>query len=316
MRRFAALLFAASFLALTGCSGGSGQLAEGERLRVVATTAILADFAKQVAGPDADVSVIIPAGVDVHSFEPSPSVARDIASAHVIVLNGYHLEESVLNVVAENKARGATVVIAAKGLKARVGGEHDEDEHGHEDEPPKGLDALATAEGDPHLWLSVAGARKYVENIRDGLAAADKAHADGYRERASKYLDVLTALEAEIKGTVGKIPQDRRKIVTFHDAYGYFADAYGFTLTAAILPSGANQQVSAQKVAEVVEAVRKSGVKAIYRETEFDSTVVEAIAKETGTRVLTLYSIYAGPVTDYPGMMRANAQALVDGLSG
>lgn len=313
MRRIAALLFAASFLALAGCSGSSGKLAEGERLRVVATTAILGDFARQVAGPDADVSVIIPAGVDVHSFEPSPSVARDIASAHVIVLNGYHLEESVLNVVAENKARGATVVIAAKGLKARAGGEHGHDE---DEKPVKGLDKLATAEGDPHLWLSVTGARKYVENIRDSLAAADTAHAAGYRERASKYLESLTALEAEIKETVGKIPQDRRKIVTFHDAYGYFADAYGFTLTAAVLPSGANQQVSAQKVAEVVDAVRKSGVKAIYRETEFDSTVVESIAKETGTRVLTLYSIYAGPVTDYAGMMRANAKALVDGLAG
>ncbi|MDA0301375.1 MAG: zinc ABC transporter substrate-binding protein [Chloroflexi bacterium] len=315
MRRLAVLTFlASSVLVLAGCSGSSGELAEGERLRVVATTAILGDFARQVAGPDADVSVVIPAGVDVHSFEPSPSVARDIAGAHVVILNGYHLEESVLNIVAENKARGATVVIAAKGLEARAGGHEDEDEH--DEKPLKGLDKLATAEGDPHLWLSVAGARKYVENIRDGLASADKAHAAGYGERASKYLESLTALEAEIRETVAKVPQDRRQIVAFHDAYGYFGDAYGFTLTAAVLPGGANQQVSAQKIAEVVAAVRKAGVKTIYRETEFDPAVVEAIAKETGTRVLTLYSIYAGPVTDYAGMMRANAKALVDGLAG
>ena len=314
MRRIAVLVFlAGSVLALAGCSGSSGKLAEGERLRVVATTAILADFAKQVAGPDADVSVIIPAGVDVHSFEAPPSVAKDIASAHLVLVNGYHLEESVLKVVAQNKARGATVVVAAKGLKARAAVEEHEDEH---EEPVKGLDALATAEGDPHLWLSVPGARKYVENIRDGLVATDKAHADAYRDRATKYLATLSALDAEIKSTVAKIPESKRQIVVFHDAYGYFAEAYGFKLTASVLPAGANQQVSAQKVAQVVDAVKASGAKAIYRETEFDSTVVQTIAKETGARVLTLYSIYAGPVTDYPGMMRANAAALVEGLAG
>ena len=176
-------------------------------------------------------------------------------------------------------------------------------------------DLLATAEGDPHLWLAVEGARKYVENIRDGLVAADPAHAPGYRERAAAYLDTLASLDAEVKASVAKIPAERRQIVVFHDAYGYFAAAYGFKLTASVLPGGANQQVSAKKVAEVVDAVRQSGVKAVYREPEFDAAVLDTIGKETGARVLTLYSIYAGPVNDYPALMRANAAALVDGLA-
>ena len=301
------LLFLALLLSACGEPAASNR-----RLQVVATTAILADFARQVAGSDADVSAIIPPGVDLHSFEPAPAVARSVARANVIIVNGYHLEESLLPVVAQNKPKRATVIVAGTGLKARASVEAPDE---HDGKPVKGLDPLATAEGDPHLWLSVAGARKYVENIRDGLVAADAAHAEGYRERATKYLDTLAALDAEIKTTVAKIPAERRQLVVFHDAYGYFAEAYGLTLTASVLPGGANQQVSAQKVAALVEVVKRTGVKAIYREPEFDTTVLDAIGRETGARVLTLYSIYAGPVTDYPSMMRANAAALVDGLS-
>ena len=299
---------AGALVILAACGGGGTG---NGRMHVVATTTILADFARQVAGPDADVSALIPPGVDVHSFEPAPSVAKDIARANVIVVNGYHLEEGLLSVVAENRSKQATVVVAAKGLQARAAVE----EHEDEPEPPEDLDPLATAEGDPHLWLSVAGAQRYVENIRDGLAAADPSHADGYRARAAAYLESLRALDAEIRATVAQVPADRRQLVVFHDAYGYFAEAYGFTLTASVLPTSANQQVSAQKIAAVIDLVKRGGVKAVYREPEFDAQVLDAVARETGARVLTLYSIYAGPVTDYPSMMRANAAALVDGLA-
>lgn len=309
MRLLLALAAATSLLLAACDTGGS---AAGGRLQVVATTAILGDFARQVAGPDADVSVIIPAGSDVHSFEPPPSVARSVAGAGLIVVNGYHLEESVLKVVAANKKSRAKVVVAAAGLTPRAPVE-EHDEHGHEAEV-KGLDPLATAEGDPHLWLSVAGARKYVENIREGMAKADPAHAEGYRQRAAAYLQSLDALDAEVRATMSKIPESRRQIVAFHDAYGYFAEAYGFKLTASVLPGGANQQVSAQKVAEVVAAVKRAGVPTVYREPGFDSSVLDAIARETGTRVMMLYGIYAEPVNDYPTMMRANAAALVEGL--
>jgi len=312
MRILIALL-AASTLLLAGCSGDGGT-ANG-RLQVVATTAILGDFARQVAGPDADVSVIIPAGVDVHSFDPPPSAARSVAGAGVIVVNGYHLEESVLSIVASNKKSRATVVVAAAGLTPREPVEEHADEHGHEEEI-KGLDPLATAEGDPHLWLSVPGARKYVENIRDGLAKADPEHAAGYQQRAAAYLETLTALDAELRTTLAKVPAARRQIVTFHDSFGYFAEAYDFKLTASVLPGGANQQVSAQKVAEVVAAVKASGVPTIFREPGFDPAVLDSIARETGTRVGTLQAIYTDSVNDYPAMMRANAQALVEGLAG
>ncbi|MGE3856863.1 MAG: metal ABC transporter substrate-binding protein [Dehalococcoidia bacterium] len=312
MRSLLALL-AASTLLLVGCSGGGG---DSGRLQVVTTTAVLGDFARQVAGPDADVTVIIPAGVDIHSFDPPPSAARSVAQARLLVVNGYHLEESVLKVVAANRKSGSTVVVAAAGLTARAPVEEHADEHAHEEDEVKGLDPLATAEGDPHLWLSVPGARRYVENIRDGLAKADPEHAQAYHQRAAAYLETLTALDAELRATLEKVPPARRQIVAFHDAFGYFAEAYGFKLTASVLPGGANQQVSAQRVAEVVATVKQAGVPTIYREPGFDSAVLDAIARETGTRVMTLQAIYTETVKDYPAMMRANAQALVDGLAG
>lgn len=311
MHRLLALVVLMAVIPAFLLAGCAERGASGGRLQVVATTEILGDFARQVAGPDADVSVLIPLGVDLHSFEPVPAVARSIARADVIVVNGYHLEESLLGIVARNRARNATVVVAAKGLTARAaveeGGAHDA-------KPVKALDALATAEGDPHLWLAVAGATRYVENIRDALIAADGSHADGYRARAAGYIQTLAALDAEIRATIARIPQARRQLVVFHDAYGYFAEAYGLTLAASVLPAGANRQVSAQQVAAVIAVVKRTGVTAIYREPEFDATVLQAIGRETGARVLTLYSIYAGPVADYPSLMRANTAALVEGL--
>ncbi len=308
MRRLPVLLAVVIGLLVSACAP---QEAPDGRVQVVTTTAILGDFARQVSGPDADVTVIIPPGVDIHSFEPTPAVARAVATADLIVLNGYHLEEGVLGIVAQNRRADGAVVIAARGLAPRGAVE----EHAGDGPEPEGLGVLATAAGDPHLWLSVAGARRYVENIRDGLVAADPAHTDGYRERAARYIDTLAALDIEVRQAVEQIPPERRRLVVFHDAYGYFADAYGFELTASLLPGGANQQVSAQKVVEVMDAVRSAGVTAIYREPEFDAAVLAAIGRATGVRILTLHSIYAGAVTDYPSLMRANASALVEGLA-
>ena len=126
----------------------------------------------------------------------------------------------------------------------------------------------------------------------------------------------MRTLDAEVRATFEKIPPERRRLVVFHDAYGYFAQAYGFALTASVLPASPNQQPSAQHVATVIDLVRRAGVPAVYREPQFSAQVLDAIARETGARVLTLYSTYAEQVRDYPAVMRANAAALVEGLGG
>ncbi len=300
--------------ALTACGGDDD--AGDNRLRVVASTGILADLARAVAGDDAAVSALIPAGVDPHAYEPSPDVARRVARADVLLLNGYGLEGRMLDLIVEHRADTAVVVVAAAGLEPRAGDAHaDDGDHATAAEQQRGVDAAAFAEGDPHFWLAVPNARHYVERIRDALTAADPPRAAGYRERAAAYLEQLTAVDAELRVVVAAIPEQRRKLVVFHDAFGYFADAYGLQLVAAALPGGANQQPSAGAVAALVRTVRREGVPVVYTEPQFSSPVLEAVAREAGVRVRTLYSdTFAGAVDSYVALMRANARALAEGL--
>ncbi len=305
-------------LALVGALGTlvAGCASEATRapgpLRVVTTTAILGEFTRGVAGPDASVVSLIPAGSDPHSFEPPSQVARDIAAADVIVVNGYHLEGNLLEVVAENRRSSAAVVVASTGLPALSGAHED----GDEERPPEGLPAPAVDEGDPHMWLDPELAARYVENIAAALASADGAHADAYRERARIQAERLRALQRELATTLAPIPPEHRRIVVFHDAFAYFARSFGFEVAAGVLPGDGGREPSARDVAELVSLVRREGVPAVYKEPQFPSGVLDAVARETNVRVLELYSdAFGGAVGTYEEMMRANARALVQGLA-
>ncbi|MEZ4503429.1 MAG: metal ABC transporter substrate-binding protein [Dehalococcoidia bacterium] len=339
------LLVVGAFLvsALVSACGDStdgGDDDGGERLSVVASTALIAEFAREVGGDAIDVQALIPAGVDVHSFEPSTRVAAEVASADLVLVNGYNLEEGLLAIVVENVGDGVPVVAVSAGLEPRApveGHEHEHEGEQHEDEDPEGeeheddhhegeehddevmseaVDALTFAEGDPHFWLSVPNVISYVEHIRDALVATDEANADSFNERASAYIARLEAVDDEIRDQMAAIPEGAREIVVFHDAFGYFAAEYGFEIAGSLAPGNPNQQPSAQDVAEVVEIVEEHGVPAIYAEPQFSSPLIEAVASETDTRVLVLHSQPGPDAETYEAMMRANAQALVEGLGG
>lgn len=308
--------WAAAGLALLAVLGASCA-SEGGRpsgLRIVATTAILGEFTRAVAGPDAAIVTLIPSGSDPHSFEAPAQAARDIAEADLLVVNGYHLEGNLLEVVAENRRKQATVVVAAAGVPSLAGG-HEEGEPEPSSRVAAGLPDLASAEGDPHMWLDPDIAARYVENIGAGLATADPSHAAEYGERARAYADTLRALKRELTAVLEPIPQDRRRIVVFHDAFAYFARAFAFDLAAGILPGEGGREPSARNVADTVALIRQNGVPAIYKEPQFSSAVLDSIARETGARVLELYSdSFGGDVSSYEEMMRANGRALVLGL--
>jgi ABC-type Zn uptake system ZnuABC Zn-binding protein ZnuA len=288
------------------------------RPQVVASTGIIADLARRVAGDDAEVTALIPAGVDPHSFAATPEAARRVARADLLLLNGCRLEGAALELITENRAEQATVVVLAAGLTPRAGGEDDAGETAAgAGGSGSGIDPLAFATCDPHFWLAVTNARHYVERIRDALAAADPAHSLGYQSRADVYLDELAAVDAELRATVARIPQARRTLVVFHDAFGYLADAYGLRIVAAVLPAGGNQQPSAGAVAGIVRLVRGEGVPAVFSEPQFAAGVLDTVAREAGVRVLPLYSdAFAGDVDSYVALMRANARALAAGLGG
>jgi manganese/iron transport system substrate-binding protein len=307
---------AVSGVLLLAACGSDGSSAEGGGPRVAASTALIAEFASVVAGDDAEVTTLIPGGVDVHSFEPAPATVGAIAEADIVFVNGYNLEEGLLPIVIENVADGVAIVPVAAGLAPLEGGhEHEDgdDHEGEDDHVDTGGD-LIRATGDPHFWLDVSNAIHYVEQIRDHLVELDPSSADGYRARSAAYILELEALDAEVGETIGSIPVESRKLVVLHDAYQYLAHAYGLQIAAALLPVGAQQDSSASEVAALIKLIEQLGVPVIYREPQFSAAVLDSIAEETGVRVMVLYSTYAEGIDSYEALMRANAAALVEGL--
>lgn len=299
----------------------SERPAERDRLRVVTSLPLLAEFAARVGGDAVQVTSVVPLGVDEHSYQPPPSAARDVAQADIVFVNGYGLEQTLLALIVNNVRAGVPVVPAARTL-APLADDHDHEEDGHAADghgaevDTGALDPAVSAEGDPHFWLAVPNAIAYVETIRDAFVAADAANEAGYRERADALIAELRALDEEIRAALETVPEGRRKIVVFHNAFAYFADAYGFEVFESVAPANPNQQASAQEIAGIIRSLREAGVPALYAEPQFSAQALQAIASETGTRVLVLHSIPGGDVPTYAAMMRANAAALVDGLGG
>ncbi len=277
-----------------------------DKLKTVATFSILADFVRQVGGDRVDVQALVGPNGDGHVYQPTPSDAKTLSEAKVVFANGLGFEGWINRLV---KASGtkATMVVATKGVKARkAAGDHG---HGHS----HGDDA------DPHAWQSVANAKLYVTNIRDGLVAADPAGKAAYDANAAAYLAKLDALDAEMKSAVAAIPADRRKIITTHDAFGYFGAAYGVTF---IAPQGVSteSEVSAKDVARIITQIRKQKIPAVFLENVTDKRLLERIGAESGAKIGgTLYSDALtdekGPAPSYIEMMRHNVKQLASALT-
>ena len=272
-----------------------------EKLKVVATFSILADFVKNVGGERVAVSALVGPNGDAHVYQPTPGDAKTLGDARVVVTNGLGFEGWINRLV---KASGtkAPMVVATKGIKPRKAA----DDHGHGD-------------ADPHAWQSVANAKLYVTNIRDALVAADPAGKGIYEANAAAYMAKLDALDTEVKAAIDKIPADRRRIITTHDAFGYFAAAYGVTF---IAPQGVSTEaeVSAKDVARIITQIRKQKIPAVFLENVTDKRLLERIGAEGGARIGgTLYSDALtdekGAAPTYLDMMRHNVKQLAAALT-
>jgi zinc/manganese transport system substrate-binding protein len=293
MLRFAALLLSILFAA--------PAMAQ-EKMKVVATFSILADLVRNVGGDRVELATLVGPNADAHVYAPTPADAKTLASARLVVVNGLGFE-GWINRLVKASATKATVVVATKGIKARKA----EGGHGH-----------GHAESDPHAWQSVANAKAYVTNIRDALSAADPAGKARYEANAAAYLAKLDALEAEVKGEVAKIPTDRRKVITTHDAFGYFAAAYGIAFVA---PQGVSTEsdVAARDVAAIITQIRKQRIPAVFLENVSDPRLLQRISEESGARVGgTLYSDALtdpkGEAPSYIDMIRHNVKQLATAL--
>jgi ABC-type Zn uptake system ZnuABC Zn-binding protein ZnuA len=292
-----------AFLAITalgmfwGCDDNEPNGGDS-RVRVVATLEIFADMARNVGGDAVDVDALLPAGADPHTFEVAPTRVVDIVEADIVIMNGLGLEESIHDVI-ETNAEGEVIELAA-GLPILDG----EDAQG----------GASEHSGNPHLWLDARLAARYVESIRDAMVAVDPGRRATYESNATAYLEEIGQLDREIEDAVSSIPPERRKLVTLHDAFPYFASRYGLEIVAVAVPSP-GQEPSAKDIADLAAVLRSEDVPAVFAEPQFNSRVLDAAAGDAGVRVLDLLSdAYAGDVESYVELMRFNAGQLIEGL--
>jgi len=270
----------------------AGPAEAQDKLRVVATFSILADLAKSVGGDAVEVTSLVAPNGDAHAYAPSPADAKRLADAKLILVNGLGFEGWIERLVKASGSK-AQVTLATKGIKPRQ--MKDDDGHDHTD---------------PHAWQSVANAKIYVANIRDALVNVDPARKATYEANAASYLAGLDTLDQEIKTAIAAIPAARRKIITTHDAFGYFAAAYGLQM---IAPQGVSTEaeVSARDVAKIIRQIKAQKIPAVFLENVADPRLMQRIAEESGAKIGgKLYSDAlsdpSGPAPTYIDMMRSN----------
>jgi zinc/manganese transport system substrate-binding protein len=256
-----------------------------------------------------EVTTFVGPNGDAHVYSPTPADGRRLTEARIIFTNGLKFEGWIDRLIKSSGTK-AVKVEASKGVKT-LGGEESGHSHGHGHDHGHGVD--------PHAWQSIGNAKIYVANIRDALIAADADGKAAYEANAAGYLAKLDALDAEIKGTVAGIPAERRKIITSHDAFRYFEDAYGIDFVA---PQGVSTEAeaSAKDVARIIQQIKRTKIKAIFVENVSDARLMERIAQETGARIgERVYSDALsepnGPAGTYIDMMRHNIRAFSSALS-
>jgi zinc/manganese transport system substrate-binding protein len=273
-----------------------------EKLPVVASFSILGDFVREIGGERVAVTTLVGPDGDAHVYSPTPADAKTVAGAKLVVVNGLKFEGWLTRLVKSSGTK-ATVATATTGITPlKMADDHG---HGHGGE-------------DPHAWQSVANAKLYVGNVRDALIAADPAGKATYEANAAAYQTKLDALEAEIKAAVARIPADRRKAITSHDAFGYFVKAYGIAF---IAPQGVSTEAeaSAKDVARIIRQIKAEKVPAVFLENITNPRLAEQIARESGAKIGgRLYSDALsgadGPAGTYIAMMKHNISQIEKAL--
>ncbi|WP_445679282.1 metal ABC transporter substrate-binding protein [Radicibacter daui] len=272
-------------------------------LKVVATFSIIGDIVRQVGGEEVSVTSLVAPGGDAHTFEPTPADARALKEADLVVTNGLGLEGWLDRLVAASGTR-ARIAVLSEGVHSAT---MVEDEGGKSE--------VIT---DPHAWQNLANGHLYAANVATALAAVDPAHADGYHHNAVQYEAKIDALDGWVRGEIAKVPADKRRIITSHDAFGYFGRAYGVTFMAPVGIS-TESEPSAADVAALVRQVKEQGTRALFIENMTDPRLVRQIAEESGAALGgELYSDSLsdpdGPAPDYLTMFRHNVPAMVAGM--
>jgi len=286
-------------------------------IKAVASFSILGDMVQRVGGDRVAVDVLVGPGGDAHVFQPKPSQAKLIGQAQIVFSNGLGFEGWMSRLLNTASYKGGHVVVS-EGIKPlQAPDDHGHKGHQHAKKHKHGHDH---GEIDPHAWQSVPNAIAFVGNIAKGLCAADAAGCDSYQRNAAAYSAELKALDTDIRALWAVIPAAQRKVITSHDAFGYYAREYGVTFLA---PQGVSteSEASAKGVAQLVRQIKKENIKALFVENISDPRLIAQIGRETGVKPAgELFSDALtdskGPAATYLAMMRANTIALTQAVKG
>lgn len=305
---------------------GLVSTASAAELKVVASFSIIADLARNVGGDKVEIATLVPVDGDGHTYEPTPKDAATLEGASVVLVNGLEFEGFMSRLI-ETSGTKAVVIEVSKGVSA-LKPEEEGHGHAHGDETHKEASHAAEesheghhhGEFDPHAWQSVTNAMIYVKNITEALCAADKDDCPVFTANADAYLAKLQALDKQVRDEIAAIPEDKRTIITSHDAFGYFEREYGLKFLA---PEGISTEAeaSAADVAKLIDQVREDKASAIFVENISNPRLVEQIARETGVNVGgTLYSDALsgpdGPAATYIDMFEHNIKTLKSAVQG
>jgi zinc/manganese transport system substrate-binding protein len=241
--------------------------AHADKIKAIATISIIGDVLKNVARDSVNLIVLVGANGDAHEYEPIPADSVNIAKADIIFENGLHLEHWLDKLYTASGSKAKRIVVS-QGVTPRI----------FENNPQ---------ETDPHAWQDVTNVIIYTQNVRDALIAIDPANKDKYFANAKDYIEKLQSLDSWVKAELALIPVEKRKLVTNHDALGYFANRYGFKIIGAVIPSATTEaaDLSAQQTIQLLEIIKSNGVHAIFSENMANPNLVETLSKEAGVQV-------------------------------
>ena len=265
--------------------------------RIVASFSLLADMVREIVPPALEVSALVSHDSDAHVFQPTPAHGRRLAQAGLVVVNGIGFEGWIDRLVKASGYSGP-VLVASRGITPRQGGHHGTD---------------------PHAWQDLALAKRYVANLREGIGQRWPMHQAEIDQRAGAYLERIDRLDAQVRQQLGAVPREQRRVITSHDAFGYFGAAYGVDF---LSPQGwsTHSEPSAAAVARLIRQIQQRQVRALFLENISDRRLIERIASESGARVGgTLYSdalsAPGGPADSYLKMFEHNTRTLIDALA-
>lgn len=300
-------------LLLAGCGGTVGDDQQG--LRVVATTSVWGDVIEEIVGDDGNVDILIPAGADAHEYEATPRQVASLQDADLVVANGLGLEEGLEDVLESAVSDGASILELAPDLDPFPFADHNQEADDHAEQEHERVSE------DPHVWFDPSRVVSATEMIAARLAEIDD--SVDWMARATAYSDRLLEADMDIAEVLDAVPPENRRLVTNHDALGYFAERYGFEVIAVVIPGGSTLgDPSSAEMAALVEEIEHEGVRTIFAETSQPTRLAEAVAAEVGddVSVVELYTETLGePGSDADsliGMLTTNARRIAEALAG